>query len=220
MLKAMLAAASGVMAMDLPGKNQALAEVYLKILRERDQWLTAARRFRDLADLILGLPGDNHSAVGPLSPSLALAYQARSGSELALELVYDRGRRLPFPLITRGTDGGAFSDLGLYLQLSPEYLVLPCFHTHPSPWSELGYEMPSEADYRVLEGLRHQLGGIGVCDRVIFPGGRRTLYGVDEQGRWFHERPGQYRCCIARRDWLAVRPEQGSGNEVGGKAGK
>ena len=208
MLTAMLAAVSGVSAADLPGKNQVLADWFLEILWQRDQWLTAARRFRDLNDLLQGLPADHHSAVGPLSPSLAVAGQARTGSEWALELVYARGRRLPFPLITRGTDGGVLSDLGFYLKLSPEYLVLPCFHTHPSPWNELGYEMPAEADYRVLEGLRAQLGGAGVCDRVLFPSARRTLYGVDEEGRWFYERSG--RCCryIPRRDWLAASPEQ------------
>lgn len=106
MLKAMLAAARDVIDLDLPGKNQSLADCFLEVIRQQDQWLMATRRFRDLDDLALGLPGDNHSAVGPLSPSLALAYQARIGSELAVELVQERGRRLPFPLITRGTDGG------------------------------------------------------------------------------------------------------------------
>lgn len=203
MLKAMLAAARDVIDLDLPGKNQSLADCFLEVIRQQDQWLMATRRFRDLDDLALGLPGDNHSAVGPLSPSLALAYQARIGSELAVELVQERGRRLPFPLITRGTDGGAFSDLGLYLKQSPDYLVLPCFHTHPSPWNELGYETPSPADFLALDRLRNQLGGIGVCDRVFFPSGRCTFYAVDEWRRWFYQRLGQGCVSVAPWDWLA-----------------
>ncbi|WP_295383892.1 hypothetical protein [uncultured Thiodictyon sp.] len=215
MQTAMLAAVSDVIAMELPGKNQALADFFLEVLRSRDQRLTAARRFRDLNDLLVVLPDDNQSAVGPLRPGLAVALQDQIGAEFALDLVYERGRRLPFPLITRGTVGGAFSDLGFYLNFSPSYLVLPCFHTHPSPRNELGYEMPSEADYLTLARLRSQLGGISVCDRVFFPSGRRTRYGVDEWGRWFYQRRGQRLRYIARRNWLATHsgPHHGLGYE-------
>ncbi len=99
--------------------------------------------------------------------------------------------------------GGAFSDLGLYLKQSPDYLVLPCFHTHPSPWNELGYETPSPADFLALDRLRNQLGGIGVCDRVFFPSGRCTFYAVDEWRRWFYQRLGQGCVSVAPWDWLA-----------------
>jgi hypothetical protein len=204
-LTRMLAAAGGVIALDLPGKNQALADFFLGVVCARDQWLTATRRFRDLDDLARVLPDDNQSAVGPLSPRLALAYQARIGAELAVELVHERGRRRPFPLITRGNDGGAFSDLGLYLKFSPDYLVLPCFHTHPNPLNELGEETPSLADFLALDGLHRQLGGIGVCDRVFFPNGRHTLYVVDEQKSWFYQRLGQCRVYVPQQDWLEPR---------------
>ncbi|WP_295454646.1 hypothetical protein [uncultured Thiodictyon sp.] len=209
MLRAMLAGARDVSAMDLTGKNPTQADFFREVLRGRDHWLTAARRFRDLNDLALALPGDNHSAVGPLSPRLALAYQAQIGAELAVELVHERGRRLPFPLITRGTDGGAFSDLGLYLKFSSDYLVLPCFHTHPSPWNELGEETPSFADFLALDGLRNQLGGIGACDRVFFPNGRYTFYAVDEWRRWFYQRLGQCRVYVTPLDWLEPRDSSG-----------
>ena len=202
MLMAMLAGARYVIAMNLAGKDQIQANFFWGVLRGRGQWLTPARRFRDLNDLARGLPGDNHSAVGPLSPRLALDYQALIGSELAVEFILERGRRLPFPLITRGSDGGAFSDLGLYLNFSSDYMVLPCFHTHPSPCNELGEETPSCADFVVLVGLRKQLGGIGVCDRVFFPSGRNTFYAVDEWGRWFYQRLGQCRVYVCPWDWL------------------
>jgi hypothetical protein len=205
MLRSMVGAASGVSTGDLPGKDQAMAALFLEIIHERDLWLGAARRFRDLTDLILGLPGDNLSTLGYLTPRLALTYQAHIGAELAVELIYDRVRRLSFPLVTRGTGWGVFSDLGLYFALSPDYLVLPCFHTHPDDWNELGEEMPSLADYRVLETLHKQLGGIDVCDRVVFPNGRHTLYGVDAQGRWFSRRTGQCVVYVRRQDWLVAR---------------
>jgi hypothetical protein len=200
----MLGAASGINTMDLPGKDRELSDQYLEICHRRNQRLRAARHFRDLTDLIHGLPGDNFSTAGHLTPSLALACQAQLGAELALELIYDRVRRLPFPLITRGTGWGAFSDLGLYFAFSPDYLVLPCYHTHPDHQNELGYEMPSLADYLVLEKLRDQLGGIAVCDRVFFPSGRHTVYGVDGQRQWFNRRTGQCLDYISRQNWLEV----------------
>lgn len=201
----MLGAACVTNTLELPGKNRALAEQYLEISHRQNQWPSAARRFRDLTDLMHGLPGDNHSTVGHLTPSLALTFQAQIGAELALELIYDRVRRLPFPLITRGTGWGAFSDLGLYFAFSPDYLVLPCYHTHPHDQNELGHEMPSLGDYLVLEKLQDQLGGITVCDRVFFPNGHHTFYGVDGQRHWFNRRTGQCLDYINRQNWLDVR---------------
>ena len=200
----MVGAASGVVTGDLPGKDQAMAAFYLEVIHERNLWQRSGCRFRDLADLILGLPGDNLSAVGCLTPRLALAFQAQIGAELAVDLIYDRARGLAFPLTTRGTGWGAFSDLGFYFAFSPDYLVLPCFHTHPATWNELGYEMPSLADYLMLETLHQQLGGVAVCDRVVFPNGRHTRYGVDEDGRWFSRRIGQRLCYLGRQHWLAA----------------
>ena len=204
MRTAMLEAAIRVIATDLSGKDQARADWFLEIVWVRNQCLTAARHFRNLRDMFDSLTDNLQSAVGRLNPSLALLSQDLTGSEFALELVCARGSRRPFPLITRGIDGGAFSDLGFYLKLSPDYLVLPCFHTHPTPWNELGYEMPSKADYVALEKLRSQLGGIDVCDRVLFPSGRRTLYGVDDQGRWYWRRRGQGPGYITPEDWLSA----------------
>lgn len=199
----MLKTAIRLMVMDLPGKNQALADRLLEGIHANNQWLTATRHFWDPSDMFDSLTDDCQSAVGRLNPSVAVRFQVLTGSEWAQELVCARGRRRPFPLITRGMNGGAFSDLGFYFKLSPDYLVLPCFHTHPTPWNELGYEMPSKADYLALEKLRSQLGGVGVCDRVLFPSGRRTLYGVDEQGRWYWRRRGQGPGYITPEDWLS-----------------
>lgn len=187
----MLGAAAQVLDPDPPGKNQALAGCFRELLCDPDLRPAAVPRFRKLRDLIRELPGDNQSTVGALGPCLALACQAQVGAELAMDLVYDRRRAVSFPLVTRGTSWGVCSDLGFYLGTSPDYLVLPCFHTHPEFSNELGEEMPSLADYQALARLQAQLGGAPVADLVYFPNGHRTLYGVDARGRWFHRRQGR-----------------------------
>ncbi|MFZ1538210.1 MAG: hypothetical protein WAT23_12595 [Chromatiaceae bacterium] len=192
----------------LRGKHPAVARELLPLVMIPKRRLANAPRLRGLAELSRVLPQDIRSVVGYLAPALALAYQARVGAEMAQELIFDRRTHRVFPLATRGMAGGAFADLMVYFALSPRYLVLPCFHTHPSPWNHLGYEMPSSADYRALEGLRNQLGGVQVCDRVFFPGGRHTLYGVDGAGNWFYCRQGRCLAYLRRTDWLAPGPPQ------------
>lgn len=202
----MLGAAEQVEGPDPPGKDQALAGCFRELLCEPDLRPAEVPRFRELDDLIRELPDDNQSTVGALDPYLALACQAKIGAELALDLVYDRRRVRCFPLVTRGTSWGVFSDLGFYLGASPDYLVIPCFHTHPEFHNELGEEMPSLADYRNLARLHAQLGGADVCDLVYFPNGHCTLYGVDARGRWFHRRQGRPPGDIPCRDWTRCQP--------------
>jgi hypothetical protein len=204
MLKAMLAAARGAIDLDLPGKDQSLAGQLSRghsparpMAHGRPSLPGSGRPGPGVCPVIITAPWDRSV---PAWPWLTRPGSARSWPWNSSRSV---GAACPFPLITRGTDGGAFSNLGLYLKLSPEYLVLPCFHTHPSPWNELGYETPSFADFLALDRLRNQLGGIGVCDRVFFPSGRYTFYAVDEWRRWFYQRLGQGRVSVAPWDWLA-----------------
>jgi hypothetical protein len=215
----MLEAAKRVGGVEPPGKSPLLAAQFREVLRGRSgaeprlrallaalddpaPWSRSAARCPDLAALSVRLPADNHSCIGWLRPGLALAYQAQVGSELSLDLIFDRRHRRAFPLLTRGIGGGVFSDLGLYLAFSPRFLVVPCFHTHPEPRNELGCEMPSLADFLVLEGWHRQLGEAPTADRVYFPSGRHTVYWVDRQGAWHYRQLGDTGQRIERSDWL------------------
>lgn len=217
-MRSMLRAAEALREPLPPGKNPQIARHFREVLEERARSEHAIRAtlvaidspgpgpdcpgIHDLDELLALLPADNCSVLGVAHPALALHCQAVTGSELVLDLVYDRRRKRRFALTTRGVIGGAFSDIAFWLGFSPDFVVLPCLHTHPNPRNELGCEMPSVADYCVQEGVHRLLGGACTCDRIYFPSGRHTLYGVDAQGEWYYRQIGDERLHLDKRDWL------------------
>lgn len=140
---------------------------------------------RDLDELLALLPADKCSVLDVAHPALALRCQAVTGSELVLDLVYDRRRKRRFALTTRGVIGGAFSDIAFWLGFSPDFVVLPCLHTHPNPAQQV--ELRDALGGRLLR-LGRGTSAVGGCLHLR-PGlfSQRTPYalGVDAQGEWF-----------------------------------
>lgn len=151
-------------------------------------------------DSIADLPDAPLTGSGFLPPVQALELQRRTGSEIAVDLVYHAASDRIGCFWTRGCSGGVCSDLLCYFWFSYGYTVLPVFHTHPDPYNELGFCMPSSADYQVLEKLRERLRSVhrrvAVGERVVFPdvpdsraGWAWTDYGLDADGRrWYRHR--------------------------------
>lgn len=137
------------------------------------------------------LPAEVHSAPGVIDPSVAIEIQRHCDCEVSADLVYDTREDRVASFVTRGCRGGVMSNLIFYFWFSSRYLVLPLFHTHPGIRNDLGLRMPSPADYWLMSALRTRLGGGPVGERVCFPDGSYTEYGVTGAGQYYFRRPGQ-----------------------------
>jgi hypothetical protein len=158
--------------------------------------LGLGRDYRDVVSLSAGWSGEVEAVPGSIAPTVALAFQAAHGCEVALELLYDAETDRLCSLVVRGCDGGAFSNLSLHCAVSARYVVLPVFHTHPALTNEIGLRKASRADYQALRRLRHRLGGGPVGERVYFPDGRCTDYGLTGSGRPFDLSCGSGLCSL------------------------
>lgn len=148
----------------------------------------------------LWLPGDGPALVvpetmaetstvpGAITPAQALALQARTGCELSVDLLFDPDSGRVGAFTTCGCFGGVMSNLMFWAWFSGRYAHLPVFHTHPSLENECGERMPSRADWWVMGSLRERLGGGAAGERIYFPDGSCTAYGITGAGDWFHRR--------------------------------
>ncbi|MCF7982903.1 MAG: hypothetical protein K9L70_00730 [Thiohalocapsa sp.] len=133
---------------------------------------------------------DGVSRAACMDPAAALRLQALCDTEVSGELVYDTVSGRVGAFVTRGCRGGVMSDLLFYFWFSPRYVVLPVFHTHPGYLSDLGYKLPSTADYRVMRVVRDRLDGAAAGERVYFADGSWTEYGFTAADRAFFRRQG------------------------------
>lgn len=135
------------------------------------------------------LPAEVHSVPAVVAASVAIEIQRQCDCEFSADLIYDTSHDQVASFVTRGCRGGVMSDLMFYFWFSPRYLVLPVFHTHPGVRSDLGLRMPSSADYGVMKSLQARLGDGAVGERVYFPDGSCTEYGVTGAGHYYFRRP-------------------------------
>ncbi|MGD9298772.1 MAG: hypothetical protein PVG09_03630 [Thiohalocapsa sp.] len=138
------------------------------------------------------------STPGWMSPDTALRFQARSGCELSLDLIYDARDDRVGCFVSSGGMGGAMSDVLLYALMSERYLPIPVFHTHRTYRTRVGYKQASPVDYWAMGSLYYRLNGAPVGDCVFFPDGTWTEYGVTGHGR-----------CVFRRAGDALLPPDG-----------
>ena len=131
-----------------------------------------------------------------LTPGQALTLQEACGCEIAADLVYHPATRTLSCMTTRGCRGGVMSDTRFYLALSGRFVVIPIYHTHPSCRNDRGHQVPSAADYLVMQGLRRLLLGHPVGERVVFPDQTWTAYGYTAAGLGFLHRQRARVCWI------------------------
>jgi len=118
---------------------------------------------------------------------MALVFQELTGAEISFDLIFDKKRMSNFPLVTRGGPGVAMSDHLFYFTLSPDYVVIPFFHTHPDLENELGIYMPSLGDLKALYNLTILQEKKHMYDTVLFPDGKAVVYSVGDDGVPFIE---------------------------------
>jgi hypothetical protein len=168
-------------------------------------WRSALRLghdYRDVSALSAGWSGEVEAVPGSVTPTVALAFQAAHSCEVALELLYDADTDRLCSLVVRGCDGGAFSNLGLHCAVSARYVVLPVFHTHPALTNDVGLRKASRADYQALRRLQQRLGGVAVGERVYFPDGSCTDYGLTGSGLPFDRPSGSGLCALLPPDLI------------------
>jgi hypothetical protein len=164
----------------------------------RDCRVLDARRVADLLGgwldaRIERLVGEGHAAKassipGWASPETALRVQARSGCEIALDLIYDSQDGRVGCFLTRGGAGGVMSDVLMYALMSARYQPIPVFRTHPIYRTDIGYKQASAADFRAMGSLHYRLDGAPVGNAVFFPDGTWSEYGISGHGRCFFRR--------------------------------
>lgn len=125
---------------------------------------------------------DGISIQADIDGPLALLFQKETGSEIGVNLVYHKKSGEGFSLVTRrGPEMVVFDYLSYYL-LSPEYRVIPLFHTHLKMESELGSFMPSLFDLQSLYYHTIIQGNHQMFNTVIFPNYTGIVYSVDDNG--------------------------------------
>ncbi len=130
------------------------------------------------------------SIAGRATARAMLACQQRGGCEMSLDLVYDAREDSLACFVTRGAGRGVTSDVLLYAMMSPRFMVIPVFHTHPGSRSDRGFKQPSTADYGVMGTLHYRLDGAAVGGCVLSRDGTCTEYGLTGHGRCFYRRCG------------------------------
>ncbi len=128
------------------------------------------------------LPSDGNSIQADIDGPLALQFQEETGSEIGVNLVYSKNSDVGFSLVTRrGPEMVVFDYLSYYL-LSPEYMVVPLFHTHLKTENELGSFMPSLFDLQSLYYHTIIQGNHQMFNTVIFSNYSGIVYSVDNSG--------------------------------------
>lgn len=167
----------------LPGEDEELAQKFLSHLIENGQQIPPlhCNDLTSLQALRMALPSDLSSVIGKIDEKLALAYQQETGAEICYNVVYERKKENTFPLLTRGCPSAAISDCSFYYAISPDYLVLPVFHTHPRRSEAL----PSDADRVHIRKLHLQLNQ--AVQAMIFCPDSYSIYGVNFDSEEFVE---------------------------------
>ena len=153
----------------------------MKALIERIQ----RRGHLTLYQLKYWFPDRLSSAAMTLQPGQALALQQLYDCEFACDLVIDLCNGRSFFLATRGCNGAAISDELCHYLCSPNFLVLPGFHTHDKLDNELGVRKPSVADFIAIGCQQHDMGSLRLR-HTLKSSTAKACRGFETSRWWLH----------------------------------
>lgn len=145
------------------------------------------RSISSLDDMRKYLFDDCMSIKAEIDARMALLCQKETNATISYDMIYDNNKMCSFPLVSRVGPGMAMSDHLFYYILSPNYTVVPFFHTHPEIENELGRHMPSIVDLQTLYHLSVLQGDMQMFDTVLFLDGTAVAYSVGSDGIPFIE---------------------------------